>query len=47
MGFLCIVDAGCLEVVNKVDCVAAVLAFDISFPRMLTISSLRPFSIHI
>ena len=46
MGFLFIVDAGCLEVVNEVDCVA-VLAFDISFPRILTISSLRPFSIHI
>ena len=39
-------DVGSFESVNELDCVA-VVAFDISFPRISAISSSCPFSIHV
>ena len=46
MDFLLMEDIGRFEGVHELDCLL-VLAFDISFPRMSTISFLRTFSIHI
>ena len=46
LGVLFMEDIRRFEGVNELDSLV-VPAFDISFPRMSTISSLRPFSIHI